>query len=401
MPADPGQVVKYVAAGPVVLGTATWDVATGGSGGLVPGQLYYLSQTKPGQLTTQYPFSGAAVKIGIALNPTTLNVQIEFGQTDGLTLIKRPPGTGAYSAVAYGFASGLDLSARSNESWQLAPAATLPGTPVYKNLVGGINLTGQQLAVADTWLSSHVLGLTTAIPPMTPPLAPSPMKLESFISGGLFELTEVQWNAVWTAADPDRGGGSGLLPGYPYYLSDIPGTFFLIDKTGTPPVASGNWLTKCFVALSSTTVLIQISDPRKISTVEESHTEDTSTTTLPLPLNTSTEVLSCPAIEPGAGNIVQITGAIGVQLVNNPTNTDVLAIVVLLEDDNEIARFSTSLAPNNADIGYKFFGSIPIAWTFAATAGSHVYSVNVVTDMTSTGVWTAQDRAVFVDVLAP
>ena len=97
---------------------------------------------------------------------------------------------------------------------------------------------------------------------MAPPPT-GPIKSESFISGGLFELTEAQWDAVWTASDPDRGLGSGLLPGYSYYLSDVPGTFFLINKTGAPPVAPGNWLTNCFVALSSTTALIQISDPRQ------------------------------------------------------------------------------------------------------------------------------------------
>jgi hypothetical protein len=261
-PASKGQVVQYIVAGPLVLDTASWDVSTGGSGGLVPGQIYYLSQTEPGRLTTLYPFTGTATKIGRALNSTTLNVQIESGQTDGYTLLKRPPGSGPYSVVAYGFASGLDLRGRSDASWQLAPTATLPGTPIYKNLVGGSGLTGQQPASALTWLSSHVLGLTTP----TPPMAPEPMtdlrKRESFISGGLFELTEAQWNAVWTAADPNRGVGSGLLPGYPYYLSDVPGTFFLIDETGTQPVSSGNWIVKCFVALSSTTALIQISDPR-------------------------------------------------------------------------------------------------------------------------------------------
>ena len=261
-----GDVVQYVVAGPLTLDAPTWDAATGGSGGLVPGQPYYLSQTEPGHLTALYPFTGTAVKIGIALNATTLNVQIESGQTDGYTLVKRAPGPGPYSAVAYGFASGQDLQGRSDTSWQLAPTATIPGTPIYKNLVGGTNLTGQQAASADTWLSSHVLGLTTPTPPMAPPIEPSPRKLESFISGGLFEMTEAQWDAVWTASDPNRGAGSGLLPGYPYYLSDVPGTFFLIDKTGTPPVASGNWITKCFVALSTNTALIQIGDPRKVTT---------------------------------------------------------------------------------------------------------------------------------------
>lgn len=75
-------------------------------------------------------------------------------------------------------------------------------------------------------------------------------------------MTEAQWDAVWTASDPNRGSGSGLLPGYPYYLSDVPGTFFLINTTGAALVPPGRWITKCFVALSPTVALIQISDPQ-------------------------------------------------------------------------------------------------------------------------------------------
>ena len=263
-PVSAGGVAQYVTAGPLTLDASIWDESTGGSGGLVPAQSYYLSQTEPGRLTPWVPASGTATKIGTAINSTTLNVQIESGQTDGRTLVKRAPGTGPYSVVAYGSASGQDLKGRSNASWQLALTATLPGTPVYKNLVGGTDLAGLESASADTWLSSHVLGLTPTTPPTAPPPT-GPIKSESFIAGGLFEMTEAQWDAVWTSADPNRGSGSGLLPGYPYYLSDVPGTFFLIDTTGTPPVASGNWITKCFVALSSTYALIQIGDPRQIT----------------------------------------------------------------------------------------------------------------------------------------
>lgn len=86
---------------------------------------------------------------------------------------------------------------------------------------------------------------------------------------------------------------------------------------------------------------------------------------------------------------------------HNTSDTEVLAIVTLMEDGSEIARFSASLAPNTGDGGFDFFGSIPVAWTFAAAAGSHVYSINGITDTASDGTWTAQNRALFVDVLSP
>jgi hypothetical protein len=187
------------------------------------------------------------------------------GQTDGYTLVPRGPAPGPYSTTGYGFAAGYDLKGVSGLSWQLAATNTLlPGTPVYKNLTGGTGLAGQEAASAAAWLSSHVLGLTTPTPPMapTPTLANS---LNSFVSNGLFEMTEDQWDAVWTASDPNRGEGIGLLPGYPYYLSDVPGTSFLIDMTGTTSVFIGHWRVKCFTALSSTQVLIQISDPQVVA----------------------------------------------------------------------------------------------------------------------------------------
>ena len=114
----------------------------------VTGQSYYLSQTEPGRLTTFAPASGTATKIGTALSQTTLNVQIMSGQTDGRTLVKRPPDPGPYSVVAYGSASIRDFQGRSNVSWQLAPTSTLPGTPISKNLVGGTDFPGQQPAEA-------------------------------------------------------------------------------------------------------------------------------------------------------------------------------------------------------------------------------------------------------------
>ncbi len=253
-----GQVARYVAAGQVTLPASTWDAATGGSGGLVPHTVYYLSQTTPGHLIAVRPSSGQAVKIGIALTPEVFDVQIESGQIDGLTIIS--DGTsipGAFSATGYGFASGRDFEGNSDRAWQLSTAGILPGTPIFKTLLDGTNVVGQQSASAAAWLSSHVIGLST------PGLGQfGGIEQGKFISGGLFEMTEAQWNAVWTETDPNRGVGSGLLPGYPYYLSDVPGTFFLINTNGVPVVGPGTWITKCFVALSPTMALIQIGDPR-------------------------------------------------------------------------------------------------------------------------------------------
>ena len=399
-PVSSGGAAQYVTAGPLVLDTATWDASTGGSGGLVPGQSYYLSQTERGRLTASYPRSGKTAKIGTAINQTTLNVQIESGQTDGYTLVKRPPGPGPYSAVAYGFTNGLDFKWRSNVSWQLAPTATIPGTPIYKNLVGGTDLTGQEPASAAARLSSHVLGLTTPTSPIPDATTPA-RKLESFISGGLFEMTESQWDAVWTASDPNRGAGSGLLTGYPYYLSDVPGTFFLIDLNDTPPVAPGNWLTKCFVALSPTTALIQIGDPRRVTAASPLvHVEDVQTANLALAVpSATTEVLSCPSVTPGVGDAVQITGAVQIWVQNNTQDNNVWPQVVLKEDGVELARWSTTPTGFTTD-GFDLYAAIPIAWTLTSDGTAHVYSVDVESDGNAGGGdWFAQDRAIYVNVI--
>jgi hypothetical protein len=71
-----GQIVEYVAAGPLELDTASWDVVTDSAGGLVPSAIYYVSQTTPGHMTTVRPDAGQIVRIGIALSPTVLDVQL-------------------------------------------------------------------------------------------------------------------------------------------------------------------------------------------------------------------------------------------------------------------------------------------------------------------------------------
>jgi len=60
--------------GIVELDESDWDVATGGSGGLVPAGVYYLAASPGGGITTSPP-SGSGefvVQVGIALNTTTM-----------------------------------------------------------------------------------------------------------------------------------------------------------------------------------------------------------------------------------------------------------------------------------------------------------------------------------------
>ena len=73
--ANVGEVVQYVSSGPIELDTAVWDSVTGGTGGLIPNAAYYLSQTTPGHLSAP-PNGGVLQKVGIAISPTVLHVQI-------------------------------------------------------------------------------------------------------------------------------------------------------------------------------------------------------------------------------------------------------------------------------------------------------------------------------------
>jgi len=222
-------------------------------------------------MTPTKPTSGEVVEVGIAFNPTTLDIlptrfpDAPTGPTgptgttgpsgpsggdalgDTLTII----GAGTLTAIAYGYGR-TSVFGSDSQGWQTAPPGILPGTPLSIQLV--LTSQAQQPADASAWLTSQVIGLAHHYTTSDNNL---------FLSGGLIELTEAQWNAVWTSADPNRGLGSGLLQGYPYYLSDIPGTFFLIGTDGNPPVSPANWISRCFVALSPTVAVILLSDPRQ------------------------------------------------------------------------------------------------------------------------------------------
>lgn len=75
------QVVEYVFVGLVVLGIELWDAVTSGSGGLIEGDAYYLSQTTPGRMINIRPTSGQIVHVGTAISTTALDVQIDGFQT--------------------------------------------------------------------------------------------------------------------------------------------------------------------------------------------------------------------------------------------------------------------------------------------------------------------------------
>ena len=405
---------RFVAAGPLTLSTNVWDARTGGSGGLVPNAIYWLSSTTRGHMTTVRPTTGQIVQIGVAFSKTTLNVQItplieDHDLTDGLTIIGNGSefsltelGGGPLSAAAYGFGSGHDFEGRSSASWQVEPAGILPGTPIFK-LLGEVE-PGQAPASAAAWLSSHVIGLKPPPPPTIP--LPSISTSPLFVSGGLFELTEAQWNAVWTATDPDRGAGSGLLPGYPYYLSDVPGTFFLIDKTGTPPVASGNWITKCFVALSSTYALIQIGDPRSNTPpsppAPANFVTDQSDVVVLANNTPNQNVLTCPAITAAIGSTLVVDAALNYQCLNN-TILEGLVIVVLKADGFTIATFEQAVSPDDqGDPQFDKHAAIAVHWNVdVIDTDPHVYSIDVTTDASSDGGQSIQSASMAVNALQP
>lgn len=62
--------------GKLVLPTATWDVVTGGSGGLTPAAEYYLGAS--GALTTTPPsaLGSSVTKLGVALTATDMELEI-------------------------------------------------------------------------------------------------------------------------------------------------------------------------------------------------------------------------------------------------------------------------------------------------------------------------------------
>ncbi len=63
--------------GLLTLTTEQWDLATGDTGGLTPGSVYFLSAATIGRITNVPPTTGYIVKIGTAIS--TVNFEISIG----------------------------------------------------------------------------------------------------------------------------------------------------------------------------------------------------------------------------------------------------------------------------------------------------------------------------------
>jgi hypothetical protein len=59
--------------------TGQWDAVTGGTGGLTPGQVYWLDPSTPGKLTATAPTSVGqyVVRVGQAISTTELEITVE------------------------------------------------------------------------------------------------------------------------------------------------------------------------------------------------------------------------------------------------------------------------------------------------------------------------------------
>ncbi len=63
--------------GTLTLTITQWDLVTGDTGGLIPGTVYFLSETTNGRITKTAPINGYVVKIGVAIS--TVNFEISIG----------------------------------------------------------------------------------------------------------------------------------------------------------------------------------------------------------------------------------------------------------------------------------------------------------------------------------
>ncbi len=62
--------------GRLTLTTSEWDLATGDTGGLSPGAIYFLSEVTAGRITTMAPASGFVVQIGTAISAVDFEISI-------------------------------------------------------------------------------------------------------------------------------------------------------------------------------------------------------------------------------------------------------------------------------------------------------------------------------------
>ena len=163
-----GQVVPFVAAGPLTLDTATWDAITGGSGGLVPGATYFQSLAARGRLTLD-PASGLAV--GVASSPTTLLIRICCRDVDAFIFDpsgsrgaiqnngtgNRATGTGA---VAEGASSNAESAFAHAEGFDTNAGVDFSHTEGFQTVTGDRGFPGLPGAVPSIY-GAHAEGSRT------------------------------------------------------------------------------------------------------------------------------------------------------------------------------------------------------------------------------------------------
>lgn len=134
--------------------------------------------------------------------------------------------------------AGDTLSAAASEVdvfAKLSATQTLViGCPVYSSAA-----TTVEKAAANAAATAKVIGLMQSVS--------TGVGVSGFVQEeGLLTATTGQWDAV-------AGTTGGLTAGTEYYLSATPGLI-----TSTPPSASGNYVKRLGIGLSSTELLIQI-----------------------------------------------------------------------------------------------------------------------------------------------
>jgi hypothetical protein len=79
---SPSQPVTWQYAGTVVLTEAEWDAVAGGSGGLVTGKIYYVSESTAGGIQDSASSTGGhfIIQLGFAISPTELQLSIQYPQ---------------------------------------------------------------------------------------------------------------------------------------------------------------------------------------------------------------------------------------------------------------------------------------------------------------------------------
>lgn len=267
-----GQDVLVQTSGLLTLTAAQWlaIIDDGGVNGqtlpLFPGVNYYVSGTNPGMITPSPPPTGvvlvdhneglqaltAQIMIGQATTPTTMLINIQYSTNgDNVSTFK----TNDFVSSSDTF--NLDqLAARAivtpgyvtedlSEQWISPGEDAIPGAALYVKHSDGKIYNGLATALA----SSSLMGLSSDGNFVSNP--ESPFSLSQIVQSGLLTLTLARWNAV-TGAE-----AGGLVAGSYYYLSDAtPGKL-----TTTAPVTTGHFVIRVGLAITPTTMSVQIGFP--------------------------------------------------------------------------------------------------------------------------------------------